>query len=46
LDPALKGDLLSDVQVHTTTHCRFLDRTTLDPAPPKAGNIQNSQYEV
>ena len=31
--------LLTAVQVHTTTHCRFLQRTALGPAPlrPAAG---------
>jgi hypothetical protein len=32
--------LLSNVQVHTTTHCMFY-REQLDPAPPKASPTQS-----
>ena len=33
--------LLSNVQLHTTTHCRFY-REQLDPAPPKASPTQST----
>ena len=33
--------LLSTVQVHTTTHCRFYKEQQCGPPPPKAGTVTN-----
>ena len=37
--------LLLAVQVHTTTNLQILQRTALDPAPPKVGHAFNTPLE-